>query len=80
MVWNGFMGESNPYIKYGPGGWWYGDNFYGHTGRALGYTNAVYYMPATGTVFVIMANADYADIDNVFQEISAVLYPEYVEW
>lgn len=80
MVWNGFMGESNPYIKYGLGGWWYSDNFYGHTGRALGYTNAVYYMPATGTVFVIMANADYADIDNIFQEISTVLYPEYVEW
>mgnify|MGYP001114139134 CR=1 FL=1 len=69
--------ESIPYIKYGLGGWWYSDNFYGHTGRARGHTNAVYYMPDTGTVFAIMANADYADIDNIFREISTVLYPDH---
>lgn len=80
MTWNGFSGEDDPYIKYSLGGWWYSDMFYGHTGVARGYSNAVYYMPSTGTVFVIMANADYADIDTIFQELSAVIYPEYVEW
>jgi D-alanyl-D-alanine carboxypeptidase len=79
MTWNGFSGEDDPYIQYSLGGWWYSDMFYGHTGVARGYTDAIYYMPSTETVFVVMANADYADIDNVFQELSAVIYPEYLE-
>jgi D-alanyl-D-alanine carboxypeptidase len=80
MTWNGFSDEDDPYIKYCLGGFWYSDIFYGHTGVARGYTDAVYYMPSTETVFVIMANADYSDVDNVFQELSTVIYPEYVEW
>jgi len=80
MTWNGFSGEDDPYIKYCLGGWWYSDIFYGHTGVARGYSDAIYYMPSTETVFVIMANADYADIDNIFQKLSTVIYPEYVEW
>jgi D-alanyl-D-alanine carboxypeptidase len=80
MTWNGFSGEDDPYIKYCLGGWWYSDIFYGHTGVARGYTDAIYYMPSTETVFVIMANADYADIDNIFEKLSSVVYPENVEW
>jgi D-alanyl-D-alanine carboxypeptidase len=80
MTWNSFSGEDDPYIKYCLGGFWYSDIFYGHTGVARGYSDAIYYMPSTETVFVIMANADYADIDNIFQKLSTVIYPEYVEW
>lgn len=80
MTWNGFSGEDDPYIKYCLGGWWYSDIFYGHTGVARGYTDAIYYMPSTESVFVIIANADYADIDNIFEKLSSVVYPENVEW
>lgn len=80
LTWCGFHDPEDPYLKYCLGGWKYGEIFFGHTGVARGYTDAVYYMPSTGAVFVVLINADFPDSNKVFRDLSKIMYPDKVEW
>lgn len=71
-----FVGYGEGILKFG--------KFYGHNGTICGFSSEMYYLPEKDAVIVI--NVNRLDTDDrsksvyIFQQVTKLLFPEYVNW